>query len=241
MFTFPTCHFASSASGNGLLNDLIGHWQCDSTADDHTNNLTLTDNNTVQVGTGHVNANCGDFEVGNFEYYSRSSESLLQAGDITFSLGAWVQLESDITEVFVSKDNFGNGNREYHIQHNATESRFRFLVSDDGSAATLLAADNFGAPSTGVWYYVAAGHNAVSNDIWISVNGGTPDTLSHTTGVFSGSADFLISGIRNNAALSSSWDGLIENVNLWKTDIRGAKLAALYNGGSGLTFANYTS
>ncbi len=83
--------------GNGLLNNLIAHWKLDESsgnrADSHTNGLTLTDNDTVPSATGKVYGLAADIEIGNTEWLSRVSESLLQFGDIDFSFDAWVKRE----------------------------------------------------------------------------------------------------------------------------------------------------
>ena len=237
MLVFPTMMWAPR--GNGLLNDLIGHWQCDSTADDHTNSLTLTDNNTVQVGTGKVNANCGDFERANGEFFSHASDALLHTGDIDFSYAAWVQLESKPAGQMVISSHFDTNEVETLFDYHTTNDRFRLTTSQDGGLGNLdeVSADTFGSPSLATWYYVACGHSATNNELWISVNDGTVDTVAATSGVYTGTSVFKI-GTRDTTRY---WDGLIENFNFWKTDIRGAKLTALYNGGSGLAFANYTT
>jgi hypothetical protein len=88
-----------------------------------------------------------------------------------------------------------------------------FVVSSNGITNTSVAADNLGAISTGVWYDVIGWHSATGDVIGISVNGGTPNTAAHSTGVFATTASFVI-GAQNEGA-ANLLDGMIDEA--WVT------------------------
>ena len=162
---------------------------------------------------------------------------MLLTGDIDFSFDVWVKRESTSGASALTVFEKGNsGAFEYWLRWNRSADRWEFRVTNDGSTFTNIKADSFGAVSNAVWYYIACGHSASGNAIWISVNDGTVDTAAHTTGVYTGTDGFAI-GARIGP--SSYFDGLIGPVNFWKTDIRGDKLATLYNSGSGLAFSQF--
>jgi hypothetical protein len=229
-----------------LSTNLVAYWSLDEASGDAldacgSNTLTdNTDNATVGAATGKISG-ASDFESGSNEYFSIADNAALSTGDIDFSFAGWVQLESNGADQWIlGKYNTGTGSREYELFYTPITDRFTFRISADGSSGTLATAqaDVFGSPSLATWYYVACGHNATTNQAWISVNAGTPNTTSHSTGVFNGTAGFAI-GSRNGDAATNPWDGLIDEVGFWKRDIR-SDLSELYNAGSGRDYAYIT-
>lgn len=132
----------------------------------------------------------------------------------------------------VSKYMTAGNQREYELVYSTSggANEFRWICSTNGSDFPFVQSSS--APTTGTWYFIACDHNASSNDIWISVNGGAPITQSHTAGVFNGTSGFSI-GARTD--LTTPFDGLIDEVGFWKRDIR-SDLSVLYNSGSGLAY-----
>ena len=224
-----------------IKDDLVSVWELNEASgdalDSHGSN-TLTDNNTVGAGTGVI-AGCRTFAAASSERFNMASNSSVLTGDIDFTVAAWVRLSStSAVRSIMSKWTTSGNQREYwmHYQPTATD-RFRFSVSSNGSTQSNAIANTLGAPSTGVWYWVVGGHSASGNVAWISVNNGTVDTVSHSTGVFTGTGDFFIGGI----GASLYFDGDIDQVSLWKRDLRDtpSDMATLYNGGSGLAYSSW--
>lgn len=222
---------AGAACAQVATTNLQAYWKFDSAnilADAHGSN-TLTNNGTTGTTTGKINE-AGSFN-GTTQYLSIADNAALSMGDINFSVACWVYLSSTAADQYIVSKYTTTGNqREYAIQYvNATGS-FRFLVSSAGTSGVLV--DGPGSMTTGTWYFVAGGHNATSNDIWISVNAATPVTASHSTGVFDGTSEVNI-GARPTAA--SLLTGRVDEASIWKRDIR-SDLSALYNSGSGLAY-----
>lgn len=218
-----------------LIDNLVSYWKLDEASgnalDSHGSNDLTETSGTIAATSGKISG-CRDFEAIDTEYFTRASNSDLQVGDIDFSFAMWINPESISSfPTFLSKDT--GASREYGFLINDSDSnRVRFAISADGSGLVTVTATNFGSLSTGTWYFVAGGHNATSNEIWVAINAGTPNTQAHSGGVFTGTSNFAI-GARPDGSIH--YDGLIDEVGFWKRDIR-SDLAALYNGGAGLAY-----
>lgn len=225
-------------TNNTLLTSLVGYWKLDEASGDALDSYganTLTDVNTVASGAGKQGTS-RDFEDGNSETLSITDNAALSMGDIDFSIAGWVNLESEPVNTMgiLGKWNSGGNNREYYIEYaGSAVDRFRLFVSGDGTASTQVTANNFGAVTTGTWYFVHAYHDSANNLIGISVNNGTADTASHSTGCFDGNSTFYLGSI-NNGALSF-FDGLLDEWGVWKKLLSAQEVTDLYNGGNGNT------
>jgi hypothetical protein len=217
-----------------LADNLLGYWNLDESSGDAidahgSNDLTET-GGTVGAAAGKING-CRDFEADDSAFFTVADNTDLSTGDVDLSLAGWVNAESfpGGPRMIAAKYTVSGDQREYALLY--TGSAFAFRATSDGAIGTLTTAVWGSSPSTSTWYFVAGGHSASSNEIWVSVNAGTPVTASHAGGVYDGTADFTLGA---NAS-GNYWDGLIDEIGLWKRDIR-SDLAALYNSGNGLSY-----
>lgn len=222
---------------SSLTDDLVSYWKLDETSGirkDSWGLNNLTDNNTVTSQTGIVN-NAGDFEETTSEYLSIPDNASLSMADENFSISAWVKLETVTGQrkVVVAKGDTNTSlAQEYLLWYNPSTSRFTFHVSD-GTVQTQLTADNFGAASAGVWYHLLAIHNADTDTLSIRVNNGTPNTTSHSGGVQDSTNPFHIG--RGFAAASNHYfDGLIDEVGIWRKALTDDEITSLYSSGKPL-------
>ncbi len=217
-----------------ILDNLISYWALDEASgnalDSHGSNTLTETSGTIGSAAGKIGT-CRDFELGDTANFSVADNAALSTGDIDFSVAAWVQFESVASSYIVTKHAATGNQREFALFYTTSGTDgFRLSVSNDGTAEVVV--EWPATPTPGVWYFVACGHSAAANDIWISVDGGTPVTASHATGVFDSTTAFMI-GAR--AANAGHFDGLIDEVGFWKRDIR-SNLAALYNSGNGFAY-----
>jgi hypothetical protein len=224
-----------------LYSALISYWKLDelsgNAADAHGSN-TLTDTNTVTAGTG-LFSQARDFEATNTEYLTINDNATFQIGDTDLTIQAWVKAESlsgvqDNT--ILSK--FATNEKEYYIAYEDTAQRFFFSISNDGSTDTIVTANNLGAPATGTWYHILAWIDTANNQIAIQINQGTADTASFTTRVYHSAAPFRI-GASGQTGNEAPWDGLIDEVAIWKRLLTTAEKTRLYNSGQGLAYENF--
>lgn len=200
-------------------------------ADSTPNATTLTDNNTVTSNTGKIGT-AGQFTAASSEYLS-STSSIFNRGDTSWTQTCWVYADTlPALSVISGKDN-GAADRAYLLYHQivATNSRFRVAVMDGGSTAWIAVADTFGVPSTATWYFLAAGHDAVANEVWISVNNGALDTTATSAGAGDSAASFMMGSL--NALATTFWDGRIDAWHFFNKRLSGAELTYLYNSGNG--------
>lgn len=222
-----------------LIDNLISYWALDEPSgnalDSHGSNHLTETSGTIGSAAGKV-GNCRDFEAADTEWFTIADNADLSTGDIDFSIAGWVQLESLVTGVILSHWTSTGAQRCYQLLYNSSTSRFELQVSADGSSATAhtATANNLGAPSTATWYFIAAGHSASANEIWISGNAGTVNTTAHSTGVFDSAT--VAHGMGASSLGTNHWDGLLDEIGFWKRDIR-SDLTELYNAGAGRNYA----
>lgn len=198
----------------------------------------LADNATVLYGTGNVN-NAADFERDNSEFLSIADNASLSMGDIDFTLVAWIKLETLPSSVasgycIMSKDDAAN-NREYRLGVGSDDKPAIFVADNDVDAAITAWGSTI---STGTWYFVVGYHDASGNEIGISVDNGTFVTAAYSGGVADSTAVFEIGALREGAT-TQYFDGLIDEVGVWKRKLTSTEITALYNSGSGITYTCY--
>ncbi len=228
---------AGSVCAQVSTTSLVSVWELDEAsgnAVDAFGSNTLTENNTVPATTGKING-ARDFNGSN-DFFDITDNASLSTGDIDFSITAWVKIDSTGSAQFiVSKYNVTGSQREYTLSYSTTANAFMFTVSATGSSTTSSAAWG-STPTTGVWYFIACGHSAAANEVWLSVDGGTPVTAAHSTGVLDGTSAFCL-GQRPSADL---FNGTLDQVTFWKRDIRSdSTIPQLYNSGNGLAYSSW--
>lgn len=202
-----------------MLTNLVSWWALDEAsgtrADSHGAN-DLTDNNTVGSTTG-VAGNAATFDGTSNESLSRADNSDLSiGGHVNFAFSLWVKFNSLGSNRTIFNKWVGISDQEYQLLYNSSTNRIVFSVNPTGSSgATSVSANTFGAPSTGTWYHVYVEHDADNDTIGISINNGTLDTASHSTGVADRFATFRFGaqGALGNLLLL---DGAIDEVGYWK-------------------------
>jgi hypothetical protein len=228
-------HAVRKPASNVAPGNQVAYYPLDGDAKDYaqTSQNNLTDNNTVTQASTKTNA--AQFTNASSQYLSITDNAALSAGDIDFSVSAWVYLDSNgANRTIVHKgSNVSNGNYEYFLFYYSTTNRFRWAVSASGGAEATLDANSLGAPATGTWYYIVAWHDATANTISIQVNNGTVDSTSYSSGSQDSSQAFNI-GRANGSGFY--WDGRIDAVGFWKRTLSSTERAQLYNGGRGMTY-----
>jgi hypothetical protein len=229
-----------------LRDALVAFWELEEASgtrnDSHgTNHLTQT--NGVSSATGKVGTGA-DFELSSSQYLTVTTNSTIRMGGLNnnnhldFTIAFWVKFESlpASEQDLVSKFETSSSGREYRVIYNNATSRLTFQVAADGGSVASATANNFGAPTTGVWYFVVAWHDATADTINISVNDGTANSTAHSTGVKGGASPLRLGAI-GRASLASYLDGMLDQVGIWKRALTSLERTELYNSGSGLAYS----
>ena len=241
--------YEPGGAGNGLLNNLIAYWPGNeangNTLDLHINALHLTDTNTVTSNPGLVYPLARQYTAANLEYHARPGDDvLLSAGNVDFTLATWVNMQALVALGGIA-GKWGSGGAAfgYTIGYYNTTQRFFFAVSSNGLDSTLLSADSLGAPVINTWYFVLCWSDTVADTINIRVNNGVVDSVGYALGVYDNAKPFEIG--RYQALFYNS--GRIGPTMFWKSAAGGggvldaAKRTALWAGGAGLTYAQFTA
>lgn len=221
-----------------LSTSLVAFWELEAasgTRNDAVGSNHLTDNNTVTQGTGKV-GNAAQFTRANSEFLSHSSNATLQMGDIDFSICAWINPASLNEMMVVTKDDDAANSRDYTLDvYNASGLlKTRFYTNGSGGGIVAPSAADI---TLGAWTFLMAIHDSVANTLFLSINDGLSET-GGTGGVAPDvSAAVFMIGAREYSGFESYFDGLIDQVGLWKRALSAAEVTALYNGGAGLSYA----
>lgn len=218
--------------------NLISCWTLDEASGTRADAVTgsandLTDNNTVTQGT-LVIGNAADFEKDTSEFLSRAdNDSLSVTGTGSFTLAAWVQLESEpaANQTILARNTGTAGTSEYVLRRDTATDRFAFYVSN----STGFVSVDFDAinPTTATPYFIVVGHDTDANTIFINVNDGTAETAAFSATIPTTSVEFRIG--MDSSAGAVHWDGLIDEVPFYKSALSAADQTALYNGGTGVS------
>jgi hypothetical protein len=243
----------AAAAGNGLLNALIAYWPGNEASgnllDAHTNDLDLTDTNTVTNATGKVYATARQYTtVGTaFEYHTRAGDdALLSAGDVDFTLAVWVYFDTvgTVSKWIANKRTSGASAAGYQLAYSGSDvggpDRLRFAVFIGGAGKGVGAVQ----PSVDTWYLVVGWHDSVANTINIQVNNGTVDSESYADGCGDDTGPFRIGG-PSFTSTAYYMAGRIGPTMFWKSAageggvLSTAQRTALWNSGNGLTYAAF--
>lgn len=220
-----------------MRDNLVAHWsleEASGTRADDIGSNTLTDNNTTTGNPGKL-GNAAQFTAANSESLSIATNAALQMGDIDFTFAVWVYLDSKTTRRHILSRTLVA--LEYILEYFQSSDVFRFGVSSDGSAFTVITASTFGSPATGTWYLLMGWHDSVANTLNIQVNNGTVNSVSYSAGVLAGtSATYLGS----NGGLSFFMDGRLDEAAVWKRVLTTQERTDLYNGGAGLAYSAFS-
>lgn len=234
-----------AAAGNGLLTNLIAYWPlneaggANNALDLHASGLTLTQAASPGSAAGIVYGGARTFN-GSTQYFSRTSESLLQTGNVDFTFAAWVY-RTGAGGVFLGKDEGPFIGREYYLYVDATVSEFAIFKAGPTGMSVLGA-----GVSQGIWNLIFAWHNATNGTVNIQVNNGEVATTSTTGTAITTSVRFDI-GDRGYNGSRVFWPGRLGPISFWKSAAGGggvltaAQRTALYNGGAGLAYSAYTT
>jgi len=222
-----------------LTDSLISYWKMDEASGnalDANSTNDLTDTNTVGSGTGIINGG-RDFEFANSEKFTRADNAALSVGNIDFTFTAWVKLESKPGDASIIGKG-GSNDLPYNLDYGTTADRFRLRLSSAAGFTNLttVTANNLGSPSTGVWYFIVAWHDATANTINIQVNNGTANSAAYSAGSYDDSGDFEIGAF---PFYGNYFDGLIDEVGFWKRTLDSTERSDLYNGGAGLSYDDF--
>lgn len=228
-----------------ILRDAVeGHWTLDELAGADRVDSTINGNDAIDnsftdsVGGLLGNAAFPGAGGSSIKFLTIPHTSDLLFGDEDFTIGAWVLPSNVGQNVFVfSMWEHSTNKKSYTCQFTTQGGgKFRFGVSADGAATTILDTATTYAPA--VWHQVIWVHDSVNNELRIYVDNGTPTVLSYSGGVF-GTNDQLIDIGRLRGTSITVGNGRIDELAAWRRAFTAADVAEHWNGGTPLPFAQW--
>jgi hypothetical protein len=207
--------------------NMVAAWELEADGTDSVGSNTLTVNNAPSF-VAAKQGNGADLELGSTQYLSLADNAALSLStDTAASLSVWFYMESAaVAMTVVSKA------AEYSLFIDAGFAQFGVV---DGTAYNAIA--EVAAGSTATWYHACGRHDATNDLVKLRINGSADNTeATNPNGSHDGTGAFNI-GAENN---TFHFDGIVDQVILWKRYLSDAECDELYNSGSGVTLASIT-
>lgn len=214
-----------------LLNNLVSYWKLDETTGNRldskgTNHLTPT--NAPVGAAGKIGNGC-DFDSSSSQYLSHPDLNPLGNEDFTYTF--WFKLESLIgLNTLIGKDH--SSGRHYILQAEETGSVLRFTCNLWGGQVVASP----GPLSLNTWYFAVLWVDKTAMSVNLQVNNGT--IVSNLISVYTPPAGnvALDIGRREYPGFENYFDGLIDEVGLWRRVLTAQERTDLYNSGNGRTY-----
>lgn len=233
----PYRHAGGGGATNGLLTGLVSYYKLDETTgttayDAHGSNDGTVVGATINQ-TGKIDK-CYDLD-GNNDYVDCGNITEMQGTD-TITVSAWAKKEDTTQpgagETIISKWETGFNSWILFQRESVRKTRFLIYIGDTGYAAD---ADSAGYDTN--WHHYVGRYDGSEVSLWI--DGVKQSATASITGNID--ADNAIVKIGTYQAVNDWFEGYIDEVALWDTDLSDSQIAALYNSGSGLAYSNFTS
>lgn len=164
--------------------------------------------------------------------YLSVTANALGFGTSSFTVGLWVYLDSNPTQLWMGHGNGGGAGFSWALQYvTPAVDRFDFYVGDNLGASALVRANNFGAVPLSTWLCIVAWKDTANSLIGIQINNGTPDTAAFApnSGALAGA---LTLGIFPSLLIQPA-DGRADAVALWGRALTADERTEFYSAGAG--------
>ncbi len=206
--------------------------------DINANNLILGSSTGVSVTTGFMSNAIVSvaFPTSHGSLIHRSSPFATVYGkNITVTF--WIKVTNSGTGPFEIVDGFIAGGWSWGIRAwNNPEATFFLQINHLAtSSGDFVETTNFGTATRGSWYFIAASYAYATKQLKISVNAGTPNTVTGTATPRSGSSTISNDYFRVLGSSGSSTAWALDELSIWNKVLSQGEIEKLYNAGSGLT------
>jgi hypothetical protein len=165
------------------------------------------------------------------------SNSTLQAGNIDFSIAAWIRPTTiSIPHSILSKSSgtMGMGGREYSLILHQSNS-FRFAIREGNNSTDYLISTPVLSLSAGSWYFVVAWHDSINDTINIQVNNGAIFSTSHALGIYAANNPLLVG---REGSIYNYANAALDSVFTIKKVLSADERTWLYNAGAGRVYSD---
>lgn len=222
---------------NPLLSGLVAQWSLEEdggTRRSHNGLNDLTNNNGVTRQDGRVGM-AAEFTPASSQFLSLSDTPDLSFDNQDFCVAAWVNLRSTVTDRDIVTKRKDATVGEFRLVYRASPiNRFEFNIKPGQSAA--VRAEALGTPTLNTWYALFAWLDTKEQTTNLQVDGGSVDSVGTAGLVTTDSTSLFVIGAANDGT-GAFWDGLIDEISIWKDRILTRdERAYLYHDGLGRPF-----
>lgn len=239
MIINPYRFSAGGGGSNGLLNNLVAHWNMDEASGNRADSSGSNDLSVVGTtgqGTGLI-GNSGTASSTGSGFRRDSWGPVTGSGDR--SVFAWVKItnSSSLLYTLFSWGNNANGQR-FSIE---TSSGLDLQLDVQGGAYTSTGLTTL---TTNTWYHVGAtfsGTTLGDCTLWVNASSeACTGTRAINTTVSTANEGFWLNG--SDAGSIAGFTGIeFDEVAVWSSVLTSDQVSDLYNGGSGLPYSSYTT
>lgn len=221
-----------------LYSALAGYWNLQDASGNRLdltgNGSTLTNTNTVTSVDGVV-SKASNFVLASSQRLTCADNAAVRGGPKSFTLACWAQLATTpATDMeLIAKWSVSANLPEYLLYWNAGSQRFQFGIYRAGDSLLSVQATTFGAPSTGIWYFIRAwyDHDALTVNIEVNMSG-VDSAATVTPAQAASTAAFYIGSLTSTSYLN----GKMCEVGKWDRVLTTQEALWLYNKGAGRTY-----
>lgn len=221
----------SAAGGGSSPYPALVYYKMDEsgTADrvDHYVGNDLSGSFKPNAGTGKINNGC-DFVPASFNFLTVSDVNgpdLSLGSNVDYSWSFWCKFDdTGVLRCVFSKD---SGTTEYTCFRNTDDKLYWRWWNGAGD---LQDATTTATLSSATWYHVVITYD--QSNVRFYINGTLDSTTANSNDARDSTSDFTIG--RDESAGAWYFDGIIDEVGLWKSALTQANVTYLYNGGSGI-------
>jgi hypothetical protein len=216
-----------------LIDDLVAYWKMDEASgnaiDAHAAN-DLTDNNGVGTGTGKINGG---------RAFTRASSHYLSSGlvpSLPMSISVWFSLAATAINVnIVGGGQALSDNNAWGLYVNSSDI-LGFFASD-GSASPDIMTGGGGLSASTLYHAVCVWRSATDRELYLNTSSVDTSSVNRT---LSASNDRFTIGTYAGGTLGDYMGGVIDEVGIWNRALTTTEISDLYNGGSGLSYDNFS-
>lgn len=215
----------------GLLDGLVLYYKCDETsglrADAHSGGLDMAITGTVGSAAGKIGLGV-DGTGSSSNFLDRVSTAALLFGDGPFTISGWQNIGTgeDVQDqpIFTVFNTTGN-QRCYQLYWDNSASRYRFVVSGDGTNTDQAVATWGSATALNVFLHAVGIHDPDANEIKLSINNNPFVTAAHSTGSFASST--ARPGLGSSGSGTVVGLAVVDEIGVWDRILTDAELANL--------------
>lgn len=211
-----------------LLEDLTSYWKLDEASGsviDEQGNATSTNNGATTGVTGII-GNAYDFEASENDWITLGADLFDFQGTTAFSVQLWIKIESDGDYNTFAHEI--NPTQQYGMKRRGIDKKAS--IETNGASELIGNTDIL----IGNWYHIV--YVLDTANVFIYVNGSEDAVKGSRTSIQNGADTNGSIGRRDWAGSHEYFDGIIDEVAVWKRALSAAEVSELYNNGTGFAY-----